>query len=166
MKTKIFIVVLFFTFFASCTPKEELTQQDKDQIKKEVSAVFANMVTSYEQLNMEAMLKYYWDSPDFIYVNADGTTIEQKDLKKTFEEVYKTFGALKIITAREEYRILKKDIVLCLWLGKSEANMKDGSLITYNTDAVSFLFQKINEEWKVIYQSESSLPPVVQAANK
>ncbi len=80
MKRKIFITTLL-AFLVSCSPKQGLNQPEKDQIKKEVSAVMEDIIASDGQLNVEAMLKIYLDSADLLIVNPDGTTTDPKNFK-------------------------------------------------------------------------------------
>ena len=49
--------------------------------------------------------------------------------------------------------------------GKGDGNMKDGSTIVFN-EGITFGFKKINNEWKVAWQTDSCLPPVVTPAKK
>jgi uncharacterized ubiquitin-like protein YukD len=164
MKTKLFIVVLL-AFLASCTPKQELTQQEKDQIKTELSTFVSNMIKDYESANVEGIMKYYWDSTDFIAINFDGTLSDYQSFKKGIEEQYKTMTSMKIITAREEFRFINKDNVLYVWKGTGEASIKDGGIMAFN-ESITFGFKKINNEWKVVWQTDSCLPPVVTPAKK
>lgn len=165
MKTKLFIVVLLLAFFASCTQKQELTQQDKDNIKTELSTFVSNMIKDYENANAEGIMKYYWDSPDFIAINFDGALSDYQGFKKGIEEQYKTMASMKIITAKEEFRFIDKDNVLYIWKGTGEAPMKDGGTIAFD-ESITFGFKKINNEWKVAWQTDSCLPPVVTPAKK
>jgi hypothetical protein len=72
---------------------------------------------------------------------------------------------MTLTKVKEEYRILQKDIVLYVWSGKIEGHMNDGSLLVINVNTVSFLMQKFNEEWKVIYKGAAALPEVMQKSD-
>jgi len=161
MKTKLLFISLLIAF-SSCSQKQELTLEEKDQIKTELSTVFDNFVKIYKSLDPNAVLNYYWDSPDFVIVGADGSVKDYQGLKKDNEELFKSLSSVKIITAKQEYMIVSKEAVVIFWLGRFEAQMKDESLLVFDPDAVTFVFQKINNEWKITYQADSALPPVIQ----
>ncbi|MCX6174620.1 MAG: hypothetical protein NTZ27_07725 [Ignavibacteriales bacterium] len=165
MKTNFLAVILLIICAACSSNKQELTQQDKDQIKKELLPVVSNLITSYELGNVESILKFYRNSADFISVNADGAVNDFPKFKIDVEEQFKAMSTMKLTVEKEEFRILKKDLVLYVWLGKIEGKMRDGSLLVINKNVASFLFQKFNEEWKVIYKGASALPEIIQQSN-
>ncbi len=123
------------------------------------------MIKDYEKANVESIMKYYWDSPDFIVINFDGTLSNYQSFKKNIEEQYKNMVSMKIVTAKEEFRFINKDNVLYVWNGTGDGKMKDGGAITFN-EGMTMGFQKITNEWKVAWQTDSCLPPSVTPAKK
>lgn len=159
------LIALLLTFI-SCIQKQELTQQEKDQIKQELTSLINSFVKVYERGDVEAALEYYWNSPDFISVGADASVKDYQSFKKENEEQLKSLISTKIITVKQEYRIINRETVITLWYGRFEVNMKDGGILVFDPDVVTWVLQKINNEWKITYQADSGLPPVVQAAKK
>jgi len=162
MRIKLIAAALLFICIACSTNKQELTQKERDQIKKDLLPVVGSMITSYENGDVEAILKFFKNSDAFISVNADGAVNDFPKFKIDVEEQFKAMSTMKLIAEKEEYRIIRKDLVLYVWLGKIEGNLRDGSLLVINKNVASFLFQKFNDEWKVIYKGASSLPEVIQ----
>ena len=67
MKAKILIAVaLLFCFGCTSQQSEQLTQQEKDQIKSEAKAVLDSIFAKGEKLDVEGALQYY--SPELVVV--------------------------------------------------------------------------------------------------
>ena len=166
MKANIFVAVLFL-FCLGCTPQEsdQLSQQQKDQIKNEVKAVGASIIAEAERLDAR-WLDYYVDSPDWGMVNADGSRWDFQTTMKVVPDIFKTMTAWKWTTTRQDFIFVTKDIVICAWDGKDETLLKSGDKITYDPHAYTMVFKKIAGQWKVIYSHDSGIPVTQRAGKK
>ena len=166
MKATIFIATLLLCIFG-CTSKqsEQLTQQQKDQIIKEIKVVGDSLIAKDERLDAVSAFQYYSDSPDWGMVNADGSRWDYQYTKKVQPEFFKTIASWKWTTIHQDFKILAKDIVVCAWDGKDETIMKSGEKITVDPHAYTMIFKKIEGQWKVIYSHDSGVP-VTQKAEK
>jgi len=68
----LFVVLLFLTLGCTSQQSNQLTQQEQDQITKEVTAVADSIIAKAEKLDV-GLLDYYADSPEWGMVNADGS---------------------------------------------------------------------------------------------
>jgi hypothetical protein len=93
MKTNIIIASLLFFIFG-CTSKqnEPLTQQQNEQIKKEVKLVLDSAFARFEKLDMNGVLKYY--SPEFVLVG-DTSLIPYQSVSKAWIEFMNSVALLK-----------------------------------------------------------------------
>jgi hypothetical protein len=164
MKANIFVValLLLFCFGFTSQPSDQLTQQQKDQIKSEVKAVGDSIIAKIERLDA-GWLDYYLDSPDFIFFNADGSRWDFQTAKKAQPDGFKSMTAWKWTTTRQDFIFLTKDIVICAWDGKDETILKSGDKITYDPHAYTLVFKKIAGQWKVIYSHDSGIPVTKKA---
>jgi hypothetical protein len=82
MKTSILVATLLFLCFG-CTSQqtEELTQQQKDQIKTEVKAVADSIMARFQRLD-SGWFQYYSDSPDWVLFNIDCSRWDYQITKK------------------------------------------------------------------------------------
>ena len=167
MKANIFVAVLLL-FCVGCTSQQsdQLTQEQKDQITKEVNAVGDSIMAKIERLDGEGGLQYYSDSPDWGMVNADGTRWDFQVTKNFFIEFPRSFIAYKWTATHQDFIFLTKDVVICAWDGKDEMVLKSGDKITYDPHAVSLVFKKIAGQWKVIYSHDSGIPVAQKAVTK
>jgi hypothetical protein len=187
MKENIFIAVLLLSILG-CTQKQsdQLTEQQKDQIRKEIKAVGDSIMSRIERLDAR-WIDYYLDSPDWGMVNADGSRWDYQTFKNVQPDFFNSIISWKWTTTRQDFIFITKDIVICAWDGKDETIMKSGDKIaadsvlnnlyatdetmlmlgdkiTFDPHAYTMVFKKIEGQWKIIYQHDSGIP-VMQAAN-
>ncbi len=166
MKTNIIIATLLIFIFG-CTQKQndQLTQQQQDQIKKEIKVVCDSIMAKVNRLDT-GWLDYYMDSPDLkLFANPDGTRWDYQYTKKVLPDIFKEFTSTKWTTTSQDFKFLTKDIVLCAWDTKDESIIKSGDKITCDPHAYTLIFKKIAGQWKVIYSHDSGIQ-VTQKAEK
>jgi len=166
MKANIFAAALLLFSFG-CTPQQsdQLTQQQKDQIKAEVKAVGDSIIARIDKLDL-GWLDYFADSPDWGMVNADGSRWDYQTTMKSVPDFFKTMTAYKWTTTRQDFIILTKDIVICGWDGKDETIMNTGDKLTYDPHAMTIVFKKIAGQWKAIYSHDSGIAVTQKAGKK
>ena len=166
MKRNILVAALLL-FIIGCTPQQsdQLTQQQKDQIKKELTAVVDSMIARFDRLDVNGGFQYSWDSPEYVAFNADGSRSDFQATKKAAIDALGSMVALKISTVREDFTVLSKDLAICAWAGKEEVTLKSGDKVLYDPDATTLIFRKIADQWKAIYSHESATI-VTQKADK
>ncbi len=167
MKANIFVAALLL-FIIGCTPQQsdQLTQQQKDQIKQEVKAVCDSLWAKWTRLDGEASVQYVSDSPEFVAFNPDGSRMDVQAFKKMLLDLAGSLTAIKIAPARQDYNVLTKDVVVYAWFGKSEVVTKSGDRVTYDPDALTFVLNKVTGQWKVIWSHESATIVTEKAGKK
>ena len=165
MKTNIFIATLLLCIFG-CTSKqnEQLTQQQKDQIKKEITIIGDSIIARAERLDSK-WLDYYMDSPEWGMVNNDGTRWDYQYTKKVQQDFFNVMASWKWTTTHQDFKFLTNDIVIYALDGKDQTVMKTGDKSTIDPHTYTMIFKKIEGQWKVIYSHDSGIP-VTQKADK
>ncbi len=166
---------------------DQLTQQQKDQIRKEIKVVVDSIFARVEKLDVN-WLDYYADSPDWGMVNADGTRWDYQTTKKVQPDFFNSVISYKWTTTHETSIFLTKDIViysldgkdetilksndkliankpLNSLFGKDDTSLKLGDKIIYDPHAYTLVFKRIEGQWKVIYSHDSGIQ-VTQKAEK
>ena len=189
MKTTIFIAAMLLSVLG-CTSQQsdQLTQQQKDQIRKEINVVVDSIFARVERLDA-GWLDYYIDSPDWCMVNADGTRWDYQTTKKVQFDFFNSVISLKWTTTHQDFIFLTKDIVICALDGKDETILKSGDKIkadadlnslygmdetalmsgdkiTYDPHAYTMVFKKVADNWEIIYQHDSGIPVTQKAEVK
>lgn len=167
MKANILVAALLL-LISGCTSQQsdQLTQQQKDQIKSEVKVVMDSMIARDERLDADGVLQYYCNSPDFVAFGPDGSRSDYQAMKKGLVEMFSSLASLKILATREDIIVMTKDIAIDAWSGKTEAVLKSGEKMVFDPDGVTQIFQRIAGRWKVIYQQESATIVTQKAGNK
>ena len=167
MKRNIFVAALLLLFIG-CTQQQgdQLTQQQKDQIKSEVKAVGDSIVARVERLDGVGAATYYADSPEWVMFGPDGARWDYKMFMKAQPEFDRSVTSWKWTTTGEDLIVITKDVVIAAWVGKDETIMKSGDKMTCDPHAYTLVFKKIAGEWKVVYCHDSGIPVTQKAGKK
>ena len=161
------LLFILAIIFMSCQQRpSEMTPEAKDVVKKEISSIVSGILQSLEKSDIEAALKPYSSSTDFIAVNTDGSIVDYQGLKNANVEAFKILSLIKFTTGKEYFRFLSDSLVLYTWVGSAEQLLKSGEHSKTPAYVATLLFSKVNYEWKVIYSHESASPSVQERPKK
>jgi ketosteroid isomerase-like protein len=150
MKTNIFIVVLLlFIFGCTSQQSDQLTQQQKDQIKSEIKATGDSIMARLQRMDVNGALQYY--SPDFVCFGSDGKQDDFQGYKKFCVETFNSATAYKWTSYRQDFIVITKDTVVFTWDGKNELIMKSGDTMKVDPAHYTFACKKISDQWKLTY---------------
>jgi ketosteroid isomerase-like protein len=138
------------------------TNLDTKKIEKEIKEIINTLIMNFEALNTDAAFNVYDDSPDFSMIASDGSCLDYKTFFNGNKNYLENCSNFKLNTIKEKIKILSNDLVLFSWIYKAEATLKTGEKNIWDKAGASFLFKKIDDNWKVIYYHESSLPPATK----
>jgi hypothetical protein len=153
MKTSIIISTLLFCIY-SCTskPKEQLTKQEEEQIKKEIIATIDSLWTGFNNFDVEGALKFY--SPIFVAYGDDGkSSLEQ--LRKYYLDIYPTTTLFKWTSHNIDFLSITKEKVILTQEGKMEYARKSGEKGILDPVHYTFGFEKKPNGWKLFYEHYS-----------
>ena len=161
MKTDLFIKLALF-FFLGCVNQElaQMNSQDQETAKTEIREVVKVIFQSLENMDIEALFQPYLDSPDFILFTTDASMENYEKAKNEHAKWFKSLSTLKVTAVNDEFKFLPGNIVICAWLGKFKMSLKTGMHLKIDKFGITFIFSKIDNQWKVLYQHSSALPPV------
>ena len=155
MKAHIFVAALLLFCLGCTSPQgDQLTQQQKDQIKTEVKAVCDSIVARWDRLDIDGSLEYYSDSPESIHFRGDEIGLDFPAMKKNWIDGLAPLSTYKWTTTNQYYPIVSNDVVVCCWQGHSQVVMKTGDIINYK-GAYTTVFRKTAGQWQVIVGHES-----------
>jgi hypothetical protein len=164
MKKSIFIAALFISF-VGCTSRqsEQLTQEQKDQIKKEVKVTLDSIIAKFERLDVDGALQYY--SPELVVV-ADSSIMDYQTTKKGWTDLFASVATANWTMSHSEFVVLTNDIVLSAWVGKVNVVLKSGDKLTIDPHSCTDVFRKSGGQWKNIYEHSSGVPVKEEAGKK
>jgi len=134
-----------------CTSREtsQLTQNQEDQIKKEITEVFDSIMARLERMDVEGALLYY--SPNFVAFGSEGVKIDFQELKKYYIDFYSSSTSYKWTSYSFNFIAINKKTVVITTDGKNEAIMKSGEKFIYDPSHYTFAFENTNGQWKLFY---------------
>ncbi len=157
MKTiTIFAITMLVFVGCSSQQSDQLTQQQRDQIKTEVKAVNDSILAQYRRLDDRSSLQYFWDSPEFLYCRVDGSTSDFQTLKSASEWCDSAISVCKITLIHEEFPIVTKDQVVYFFTSNGQVIYKSGDGMNFDKDAQTFVYRKIDGNWKIVFMHESA----------
>ena len=167
MKRNIFVAALL-VLFVGCTSQQsdQLTQQQKGQIKSEVKATMDSLITEFERMDAKGEMEFYWDSPDFVAFNPDGSRSDFVGYNKMIMDTFNSAAAIKVLITRVDIMVLTEDLAVCGWSGTTRVTLKSGESILFDPDALTFVFRKLTSEWKIVYLHESATITTQKAGKK
>jgi hypothetical protein len=164
MKANIFVAALL-VFFFGCTSQQsdQLTQEQKDQIKKEVKVSLDSIFAKMGRLDVDGALQCY--SPELVVVG-DSSIMDYQTSKKVWTDFFGSVAAANWTPARLEFIVLTKEFVISAWVGKMKLLLKSGDKITIDPLGYTDVFKKVGGQWKAIYEHASGVPVIEKAGKK
>lgn len=157
MKTLLFLIC-FLPVLWSCGKKPEnpLTDAEKEVIKNEVLKVHSPSLEANKNMDMSNFILPFWDSPEFMFSGMDGSVSNLQEMKKSVSEVFNSIAKREMTITGEKWIIIDRENALCSFQGKAENSLKAGGKLFEDPFAVTLLYKKIDNQWKIVYGHESS----------
>jgi hypothetical protein len=152
--------LIIFSFGFSMQLTAQKTAQKQEKAKKEIAEVVETIFRNLQSMDAEALYQSYDESPDFIQITTAGEIADFQTAKKEHANWFTTLSSLKVKRVSEAFRFLPGNTVVYSWFGKFEMTTKRGVQLKMDRFATTFIFSKKGNQWKVILQQASSLPPV------
>jgi ketosteroid isomerase-like protein len=160
MKTMLFILPVLFLCSGYAGPEPvPAMQQDDETVKKEVREVAGTLLINLANRDADALFSLYADAGDCVFIMTDGNMVNLQEFKNHNIAWFGMLTSLKVTTTRDEIRLLCNNQVLYSWMGSMEMTLGNGQQVTISKFGISFIFSKTGNEWKVVYQQSSALPP-------
>jgi len=164
MKTNLLITLVLFFFFGCAKQPAQMSPQEQETAKKEIRQIFDLQIAACEKPDLDALFQAMWNSPDFIAIMADGKTFDYQGAKNSTADFFKAFPSAKFTTVKDEFRFLSNDLVLYAWNGTCDMTLTTGAHSKIDSYAVTYVFRKIDNQWKIIFSHESASPAVEERA--
>lgn len=141
-----------------CPGTNKMIKAETNDIVKSVREVFDKMTEHSERAEPDSFLSYYDNSADFLHVAGDGRMRNYEEFKKICTEYHNGLKEQKITTVAEKINVIDTGLVILAWMGNIVAQFRNGDVMKMDNYAITSVFKKIGDNWKVIHSHESSLP--------
>jgi hypothetical protein len=121
-------------------------------------------MTTIVKKDLDGLMKFSQESPEWITLNADGTSWDYKTARQSLGTILDLTDSFKWTRIRQEFNIISREVVITALFSKEETIMKSGDKITYDSHAYTIVFKKISDQWKMIYSHDSGIPVIEKSA--
>lgn len=136
--------------------KTEMTDAEKITAKTEISTINAQIVLDINALNVEAILKAY--SKNVKGVDETGKTYDYQTLKNDLQESFTPLTSFTATMVKEDFLFISKKSVMSTWTATLEGELKTGQRFETPKHISSILYNKKDNEWKIVYQHDFQTP--------
>ena len=141
-------------------------QTEHGKIKDALHSALDKVITGCETLDMKLAFEIFSDSADFLMMGTDGTLCDYQTYRKNNIDYLTSCESFKLHTFKKEVRVFSEEMAVLSWAYGVEAKLKTGEVDIIDNAGASFVFQKIQNEWKVVYYHEASVPLKRETAEK
>ncbi len=144
---------------ATATPRRPAAAQTRAQradaaATREVRAAFDALMDGIRKADAEAVMAVYWNSPQLILFNNNGTVTKSwSQVRSNRESLYAKVQDVKLDVRDVNVRVLGPGaaVVSCLW---EQSQTADGQP-ERATGRLTLVFQKVSTEWKAVHAHTS-----------
>ena len=158
MKGTIFFLSLLLLAGCSSKEKGKATLSQNDRIKNEVKTEVDSFMAKIIRLDPEGVFKYCADTSEWVTLNTDGTSYDLQTYRKAYTDFANSTASYKCTLLKQDFYILSEDVILCSRYEKDETIMKTGERLIIDPHAITLIFRKIRDHWKLIYSHDSGIP--------
>lgn len=155
---KLIVISIFCIFSFGFTTKSVSQSFSPDQtelIKSQVDSIFLRMVSSAEKLDFEELNSGVDDIHRAGFISNGKYYASYSVLAEETKSLAQGISGQNISFKKKEITVLSDKIVLVTASGVSKAYLDDGRELVVNF-LWSFLYEKIANDWKVIYSHQST----------
>ncbi len=136
-----------------------LTNSDKQRIENELKAAVDSLIKGCEALNMDQAFDIFWNSPEFRMIAMDGSLCDYQTYLRNNIDYLSECSNFELTTLDERVDVLTPDMAIFSWIYRAVATLRTGDKDVFDKAGASFTFRRIEDQWRVIYYHESTLPP-------
>ncbi len=157
MNKLIIISIYFLLSFGFITRLEgqTLPKNQSEIIKNQVDSVFSEMVSSAEKLDIKGLNSGVNDAHTAGFISNGKYYTSYAALAEETESLVRGISKQNISFKDKMITVLSDNIVLVTTSGVSRAYLDDGRELVVNFQW-SFLYEKIDNNWKVIHSHQST----------
>ena len=161
-KNLIYVSLMVSLLMLACNPPQDkpLTDENKAQIKTEITAIVDSIAISANELRTDYFEKVYWNNDQFIGVDLTGAKGYDAYMKET-EDMYANMKSIDFMEDKVSIVVFDDKTAVALFEGKAKGESKDGVTMNLNNFNASMVFRNVDGNWKVAYTHESAVQEIM-----
>ena len=158
------IAALLISIFSCATLQgDQLTQQQKDQIKNEIKAASDSIFEKAKRLDKTVITQYY--SPHLVVVR-DTLLFNYQAWNRAWADYMSYITTFNWVPMHYECIIITKDLASSSYIGKLEYTLKTGDKTSIDPIGWAYVWKKTDGHWKIIYENYSGIHEMQMADKK
>lgn len=138
---------------------QDISSSERGHIEQELKDAVNTVIEGCRLLDMALAFKIFSNSPDFLMIGMDGSLCDYQTYLDNNIDYLTTCSSFELTTLQEDIKLLSRDLAVFMWVYRAEATLKTGERDVFEKAGATFVFSKLNGEWKVVRYQESTLPP-------
>jgi hypothetical protein len=136
-----------------------LSTTENEKIENEIQVIIDTLIQGCETLDMDMAFGMFANIPEFIMMGTDGSQVDHDTYVNNNVAYLGDCSAFELKTFNGEIRVLDKNTAIYSWSYSAKATHKSGYIDMVDNAGATFVFSKLNGEWKVVYYHEATVPP-------
>ena len=132
---------------------------EKAKIEKEIGEIIDTLIQGCETLDMDMAFGMFANIPEFIMMSTDGSQVDHDTYVNNNIAYLSDCSAFELITFNGETCVLDENTAIYSWAYQAKATLKSGDIDMVDNAGATFVFRKLDGEWKVVYYHEATVPP-------
>ena len=162
ISTALFVFCAYFTIFSQNSnhgANKGLTNQQKENISKEVRKTLDKCFDAMTRLNVDALMDCALQSSDFHYIDGEGNLFDYAGMKNEISQWYGMLSSQKSVVAKSEIIVVSNEVAEYISQGTLELTLKNNKVLYLSPYILYFNLKRINGVWKVFHCQESHYQP-------
>ena len=130
--------------------------EEAQKIVDEIVTITEKYNHTWETLNMDNVAKFHSDSSFRYYRNMKLSVANNEEFRKLLPLYLKGTKSWKIEVSKPVVQILSNDAAVIGFTGVAELITTDNKVSDAGTGAYTYIWKKINNEWKLVHIHEST----------
>ena len=138
---------------------ERIPFTNKEKIEKEIQVIIDTLIQGCQALDMDMAFGMFANIPEFIMMGTDGSQVDHNTYVNNNIAYLGECSAFELKTFNGETRVLDENTAVYSWAYAAKATLKSGDIDMVDNAGATFVFRKLDNEWKVVYYHEATVPP-------
>ena len=132
------------------------TSNESQKIVEEILSITEKYNKTWETLDMEKVALFHSDSSFRYYRNMRSGIKSNDDFKKLMPQYMNFIKSWKMEISNPVVQVLSENVAVIGFIGKAEMIDKDNKSSDAGSGAYTYIWKKINGEWKIVHIHEST----------
>ena len=150
-----FIPIFTFIFLAFHFTYGQ-TAKETQNIVEQILTITEKYNKTWETLNMDDVAKYHSDSSFRYYRDMKLSVGCNEKFKKVTPQLFKGTKSCTMEVSNPVVQILSKNAAVISFTGVAKLVTKKNEVLDIGTGAYTYIWQKINNKWKIVHIHESA----------